>query len=101
MTSELAQRIAFTVGALLIYRLGAHIPLPGIDPAVWAQMFGQHLSAILDQANMLSGGAIERLGLLSLSLTPYLTVTFLLQLCALVSRRLRTSWTASESRRQI
>jgi preprotein translocase subunit SecY len=99
MILDLARRIAFTVGALLLYRLGTYIPLPGIDIAAWARFFAQS-DGILSQANIASGGAVARLGLLSLSLSPYLTATFLLQFCALVSGRLHASWTASERRRQ-
>ncbi|HLH92494.1 MAG TPA: preprotein translocase subunit SecY [Xanthobacteraceae bacterium] len=84
------RRCAFTVGALLIYRLGAHIPLPGLD-----------LGGLLNAGGLPSGGATVRLGLFSLSLLPYLWATFILQFVALVSRRLRASWTDSEHSRQI
>lgn len=90
MSPELMRRCAFTVGALFVYRLGANIPLPGVD-----------LSGLLNSGGLPSGSAAVRLGLFSLSLLPYLSATFMLQFAALVSRRLRTSWTESERRRQI
>jgi len=95
MGSELARRIAFTLGALLVYRLGAMIPLPGLDLAALAQIFNRQPTGIL------SSSSIGRLSLLELTLVPYLTATFLLQMVALVSRRLRASWTESERGRVI
>lgn len=90
MTSQLARRIAFTLGALFVYRLGAYIPVPGIDSAAWVEFFGSHRNGILGQANIMSGGAVRSLGLFSLALTPYLTVAIFLQLLAVVSSRFRT-----------
>ncbi len=82
--SELAQRAAFTVGALLIYRLGSNLPLPGIDAELWSRSHSSGLSALL----AFSGGA-HRLAIFALNLTPYVTAAILLQLATIASRRLR------------
>jgi preprotein translocase subunit SecY len=58
MTPELGQRIAFTLGALLIYRLGTFIPLPGIDPPVWDQLFRSQAGGVLGMFNAAAGGRI-------------------------------------------
>ena len=77
MTPELAKRIVFTLGALLVYRLGAYIPVPGIDP--------QALGAILQEHR--AAATLRRLSLLSLGLTPYISAAILVQLLSLVSSR--------------
>jgi preprotein translocase subunit SecY len=87
MMSELARRIAFTVGALLIYRLGSNIPLPGIDAELWSGMLGSQ-SGGLGPLLAFSGGA-HRLAIFALNLTPYITAAVLLQLATIASRRLR------------
>jgi preprotein translocase subunit SecY len=89
MTPENMRRIAFTFGALLIYRLGVYIPLPGIDPEFWAQIFNTQSGGILGQANLFSGGAVRRLGIFSLSITPYVSAAIVLQLMTMASPTLR------------
>ena len=89
MSTQLIRRSAFTIVALLIYLLGLHIPLPGVDVAAWTQVFDVQSAGVLGQANALSGGALRRLSILSLSITPYVTVALILQVLAMVSRRLR------------
>ena len=89
MSTELVKRGAFTIGALLVWRLGTYIPLPGIDPTAWEMLFQSQSRGILGQANALSGGALHRLGIFSLSLTPYITSAVILQLLSMVSRTLR------------
>src|SRR5215510_1020769 len=84
MTSELGRRIWFTIGALLVYRLGTYIPLPGIDYAAWAQFFRSQAGSVLGQADLFSGGAIERLAIFALGLTPYLSAAIFLQLASIV-----------------
>src|SRR4051794_2679395 len=88
MTSELARRIAFTLGALLLYRIGTYIPVPGINPAAWAQIMHAQDGSILGVFNAGSGGAIERLSILSLGIIPYLSAAFIVQLMRTVSSRL-------------
>ena len=60
---ELKKRIWFTVGALLVYRLGTYIPLPGIDPSAWEKLFSSQSSGILGMFNLFAGGGIERMAL--------------------------------------
>jgi preprotein translocase subunit SecY len=96
MNSELARRIAFTLGALLIYRLGVYVPVPGVDLATWTQIFDSQSSGILGHFNLLSGGAIRSLGLFSLSITPYITSAIFLQMIAMASRRLAALWSDGE-----
>jgi preprotein translocase subunit SecY len=89
MSTELLKRCAFTIVALLIYWLGLHIPLPGVDAAAWAQIFAMQSGGMIGQADALSGGALRRLSILSLSIAPYVTAAVILQVLAMVSRRLR------------
>jgi preprotein translocase subunit SecY len=89
MTEELVRRIALTLGALLLYRLGTYIPLPGIDPTVWDRIFRTQANGILGSLDLFSGGGIHRLALFALSITPYLTAALILQLAMTVSQRLR------------
>jgi preprotein translocase subunit SecY len=88
MTEE-GRRIAFTIGALLVYRLGTHIPLPGIDLAVWASLFPSMQGGVLGTLSAVSGGAIQRLALFALGLAPYLTAAALLQVVLFFSRRFK------------
>lgn len=77
---ELKQRIWFTLGALVIYRLGTHVPLPGIDPEQLALMFNQHSGGILGMFDMLSGGALFRMTIFALNVMPYITASIIIQL---------------------
>ena len=89
MSAELTKRIAVTLGALLVYWLGLHIPLPGIDAAAWAMIFDMQSGGMIGQANALSGGGLRTLSILSLAITPYVTAAVILQLLTMVSRTLR------------
>jgi preprotein translocase subunit SecY len=89
MSTELIKRGALTLGALLVCQFGTYIPLPGVDLTAWAMLFDAQSHGMLGQANALSGGALRRLSILSLSLTPYLTSAVILQLLSMVSRALR------------
>jgi preprotein translocase subunit SecY len=100
MTSELGRRIVFTLGALLIYRLGTYIPLPGIAPSVWEQIFRSHADGILGVANLFSGGAIDRLAIFALGLAPYILAAVFLQLLPIISKRLRALRTQGERGRR-
>ena len=101
MTSELGRRIAFTLGALLVYRFGSYIPLPGIDPSVWARFFGANADGILGLFNISAGGGVRRLAVFALGITPYLTAAILLQLATVVSSRLRRLRTGGEPGRRV
>jgi preprotein translocase subunit SecY len=89
MSTQLIKRAALTIGALLVYWLGLRIPLPGIDATAWMAIFDVQSGGMLGQANALSGGGLRTLSILSLSITPYVTAALILQLLAMVSRRLR------------
>jgi preprotein translocase subunit SecY len=85
MTSELGRRVWFTIGALLVYRLGSYIPLPGIDLAAWAQIFRSQASGgLLGLGSLFSGGGVGGLAVFSLGLVPYLAAAILLQLLSIV-----------------
>ncbi len=77
---ELKQRIWFTLAALIVYRLGTHIPLPGIDPMVWNDIFNQRSGGVLDMFNMFAGGALERMSILALNIMPYISASIIMQL---------------------
>ena len=78
---ELRQRLLFVLGALFVYRVGAHIPIPGIDPKALATMFADK-GGILDMVNMFSGGALKRLSIFALGIMPYISASIILQLMA-------------------
>lgn len=77
---ELKKRIWFVLGALLVYRLGTYIPLPGIDPRVISKLASQHSGGLLDLFNMFSGGALHRMTIFALNVMPYITVSIVMQL---------------------
>ena len=77
---ELKKRLWFTVGALIIYRLGTYLPLPGIDPNALADIFSQQSSGILGMFDMFSGGALGRMTIFALNIMPYITASIIMQL---------------------
>ncbi len=78
--TELRQRILFVIGALLVYRLGTFIPVPGIDPVQLAKFFEANSKGILGMFNMFSGGALERLSVFALGIMPYISAAIIMQL---------------------
>ncbi len=82
--SELRQRLFFLVGALIVYRIGAFIPVPGIDPDALAIFFEQQEGTILSMMNMFSGSALERLSILALGIMPYISASIIMQLGGVV-----------------
>jgi len=82
--SELKARLLFVLGALFVYRVGSHIPVPGIDPKALAVMFEQQSGSILDMFNMFSGGALMRLSLFALGIMPYISASIIMQLMTVV-----------------
>jgi preprotein translocase subunit SecY len=86
--TELRQRLLFVVGALIVFRIGAHIPVPGIDPVALATLFEQHRGTILDMFNMFSGGALRRLTVFALGVMPYISASIIMQLLTVVSPKL-------------
>ena len=75
--TELKQRIWFTLLALLVYRLGTYIPIPGIDPQALSQIFQQSAGGILGIFDMFSGGALGRMTILALNITPYISASII------------------------
>ena len=96
---ELKQRLLFVVGALFVYRVGAHIPIPGIDPKALASMFADK-GGILDMVNMFSGGALKRLSIFALGIMPYISASIILQLMAGVIPQLEQIKKEGESGRK-
>jgi preprotein translocase subunit SecY len=78
--TDLHKRLLFTLGALIVYRLGSYIPIPGIDPAQFAALFSHNSQGILGWANMFSGGAVQRMAILSLNVMPYISASIIVQL---------------------
>ncbi len=81
---DLKRRILFLVLALIVYRLGTHIPVPGINPDALADLFQQNQGGILGLFNMFSGGALERFSVLALGIMPYISASIIMQLLAVV-----------------
>ena len=82
---DLRNKIFFVLGAIIVYRLGTHIPVPMIDPIALAAMFEQQQGTILDMFNMFSGGALERLSIFALGIMPYISASIIMQLLTVVS----------------
>lgn len=82
--TELRQRLLFLLGAIIVFRIGTFIPVPGIDPAAMAQLFDQQRGTILDMFNMFSGGALERLSIFALGIMPYISASIIMQLMSVV-----------------
>ncbi len=85
---ELWQRIKFLLLAMLVYRIGAHIPVPGISPERLAALFRENEGTIVGLFNMFSGGALERMSLLALGIMPYISASIIMQLMTAVSPQL-------------
>ena len=87
---DLKKRLLFTVGALIIYRLGTFIPLPGIDPVALSDVFGQQTTGILGMFDMFSGGALGRMTIFALNIMPYITASIIMQLMTAIVPTLET-----------
>ncbi|GLK57822.1 preprotein translocase subunit SecY [Methylopila capsulata] len=98
---ELKKRIWFTLGALLIYRLGTYIPLPGINPAALAEVFRQQSTGIIGLFNMFSGGAVGRMAIFALAIMPYISASIIVQLMTSVSPHLEALKKEGEAGRKI
>src|SRR6478736_637374 len=81
---ELKKRIWFTLGALIVYRLGTYIPLPGMNPDAVADLFKQSQTGVLGMFNMFSGGAVGRLAIFALAIMPYISASIIVQLLSSV-----------------
>ena len=77
---ELKKRLWFTVLALIVFRVGTFVPLPGIDPTVVAELFAQNSDGLLGMFNMFAGGALERMTIFALNIMPYISASIIIQL---------------------
>jgi preprotein translocase subunit SecY len=98
--TELKQRIWFTLGALVVARIGAYIPLPGIDSAAFATFFAQHSGGVLGMVDMFAGGAIQRMTVFALGIMPYISASIIMQLMTSVSPQLEALKKEGESGRK-
>ncbi|MBV1914663.1 MAG: preprotein translocase subunit SecY [Pseudomonadales bacterium] len=86
--SELWTRLRFLFLAIIVYRIGTHIPVPGIDPDRLSSLFGQNQGTVLGLFNMFSGGALERMSIFALGIMPYISASIIMQLMSAVSPQL-------------
>ena len=93
-------RLWFLLGALVVYRIGAHIPVPGIDPVQLAALFKQNEGGILGMFNMFSGGALSRFTVFALGIMPYISASIIMQLASIVSPQLEALKKEGESGRR-
>jgi len=82
--TELKQRLLFVLGALIVFRFGTFIPVPGVNPEAMVQLMEQQRGTIMDMFNMFSGGALERMSVLALNVVPYISASIIVQLMAQV-----------------
>jgi preprotein translocase subunit SecY len=101
MNLDLVRRFAFTLGALLVYRLGTYIPLPGIDLAAWEQIFKLQVGGILSMFNMFTGGSINRMAIFALNIVPYISASIIIQLMTTVSPTLENLKKEGEQGREV
>jgi len=86
--TDLKKRIWFTLGCLIVYRLGTFIPIPGIDQQVFADLFAQQSQGILGYLNVFAGGAVERMTIFALNIMPYISASIIIQLLSAVSPKM-------------
>ena len=98
--TELKKRIWFTLGALIVYRLGTYIPLPGIDPVVLQDVFQQNAGGILGMFDMFAGGALSRMTIFALNIMPYISASIIMQLMTAVSPQMEAMKKEGESGRK-
>ena len=97
---ELRKRLFFVFGAILVYRIGTYIPVPGINPAALASFFEQQSGTIIDMFNMFSGGALERFSILALGIMPYISASIIMQLMSATMPTLKEIKKQGESGRK-
>jgi len=98
---ELKKRIWFTLGALVIYRLGTYIPMPGINPEAYQQAFGNQSQGIVGLFNMFSGGAVGRMAIFALAIMPYISASIIIQLLTTVVPTLEALKKEGEAGRKV
>ncbi|MBK1841045.1 preprotein translocase subunit SecY [Azospirillum sp. YIM B02556] len=98
--TELKKRIWFTLAALIVYRLGTYIPIPGIDPHILQDVFKQQGSGILGMFDMLAGGALHRMTIFALNIMPYISASIIVQLLTAVSPQMEAMKKEGEAGRK-
>lgn len=98
--SELKSRLLFVLGAIIVFRAGSFVPIPGIDAAVLADLFAQQQDTIVAMFNMFSGGALERASILALGIMPYISASIIMQLLSVVHPKLAELKKEGESGRR-
>ena len=99
---ELKVRFLFLIGALIVYRVGTYIPVPGVDPAALAEFFEQQSGTLLDTFNLFSGGALSRFGIFALGIVPYISSSIIMQMASHIVPQLQQLRKEGEQgRRQI
>jgi len=98
--SELRKRIGFLIGALVVYRVGTFIPVPGVDPAALANFFDQQAGNMLALFNLFSGGALGRFGIFALGIMPYISASIILQMASMIVPSLQALRKEGESGRR-
>jgi preprotein translocase subunit SecY len=98
---ELKKRIWFTLGALIIYRLGTYIPMPGIDPAAFEAIFNGQQQGVLQLFNMFSGGPVQRMAIFALNIVPYISASIMIQILTSVIPSLETLKKEGEAGRKV
>src|SRR3954454_23666327 len=98
--TELKNRIWFTLGALIVYRLGTYIPIPGVDPGILQEIFLRNFGGILGMLDMFSGGALGRMTIFALNIMPYISASIIIQLLTAVSPTLEALKKEGESGRK-
>ena len=78
--TELKKRFLFLICALIVYRVGTYIPVPGIDPHILAEIFAKNQGGVLGMFNMLSGGALQRMTIFALAVMPYISASIIIQI---------------------
>ncbi len=98
--NELWARIGFVLAAFIVYRIGTHVPVPGVDPIAISALFDQNRGSILDVLNMFSGGALSRLSVMALGVMPYISASIIIQMLTAVEPRLKQIKAEGESGRR-
>ncbi len=98
--TELRQRLMYVLMAMVVYRIGGHIPIPGIDPERLASLFEQNQGGILDLVNMFGGGALERMSIFALGIMPYISASIITQLLVATTPTLQQLRKEGESGRR-
>ncbi len=98
--TEIRQRLFFLIGALLVFRIGTFLPVPGVDPVAMGALFDQQRDSILGMFNMFSGGALERMSIFALGIMPYISASIIMQLLTVVLPKLEQLKKEGESGRR-